>query len=380
MSLSPYAGAPFGYFDAGPTAPNGIADLMPGAKGLMDYLSVAADEQMLILTEHLVDPVVIQAMAAAAAYRDANVHILSVSPYSAGGWDRQVPSPLVPAIYPKADVVISCAWWPEVHSEALFFGVIFQNRARMVSVSQTATAASLITAARFPAEVYYEISRKAHERLAVCKELRITTERGTDLVITDLGRIDVDDGPLPPGGWRPWPFGGINFNPLHTNGALMIEESTVTGIAEEKVRVELEDNVVTSIEGGEAARQLRSFAPGGYYVRHAVLGLNPKARVARAAQFEREKHAGIFYVGLDGLAGGAADRMRPGFAHCDCLFVRPSIFTDGTPLVENGRLLLLDDPKIRDLAAAYGPPELILDAGPNLVLPARFMSKKARTE
>jgi hypothetical protein len=330
---------------------------------------------MLILTEHMVDPVVIQAFAAAAAYRGANVHILSVPPYSVGGWDREVPSPLVPAIYPKADVVISCAWWPEVHSERLFFGVVFQNRARMVSVSQTATAASLITAARFPAEVYYAISRKVNEHLSDCQELRITTELGTDLIVSDLGRIDVDNGPLPPGGWRPWPFGGLNFNPVRTDGVIVIEESTVTGMADEKVQVALRDNVVISIEGGDGARQLRSFAPGGYYVRHAVLGLNPKARVARASQFEREKHAGIFYVGLDGLAGGAADRMRPGFAHCDCLFVRPSIFVDGRALVENGRLLVLDEPEIREIATAYGPPELILDAGPNLVLPPRFMSK-----
>jgi len=195
MSVSPYAGAPFGYFDSGPAAPHGIIELMPGARSMMDYLQVAPGERVLILTEHVVDPVVIQATAAAAAYRGADVHVLSVPLYSAGGWDREVPSPLVPAIYPEADVVVSFAWWPEVHSERLFFGVVFQNRARVVSVSQTATAAAFITAARFPAELYYAIARKAGARLKSCKELRVTTEQGTDLVISDLGRIDVDEAP-----------------------------------------------------------------------------------------------------------------------------------------------------------------------------------------
>jgi hypothetical protein len=245
----------------------------------------------------------------------------------------------------------------------------------MVSVSQTATAAAFITAARFPAELYFAIARKAYQRLAACKELRVTTEHGTDLTVTDLGRIDVDEGPLQPHGWRPWPFGGVNFNPIRTDGVLVIEESTVTGFVDEEVRIELKENVVVSIEGREAAHQLRTFAPGGYYVRHAVLGLNPKARVARATQFEREKHAGIFYLGLDGLINGEQDRMRPGFAHCDCLFVRPSVFTDGEPLVERGRLLLLDDLEIRALAGRFGSTEVLLDASPAIVVPPRFMDR-----
>lgn len=376
MPLSPYAGSPSGYFDSGPTAPNGIAELMPGARAMMDFLGVEADERVLILAEHVVDPVVVQATAAAAAYRGADVHILSVPAYSAGGWDREVPSPLLPAIYPAADAVVSFAWWPEVHSGPLFFGVVFQNLARMVSVSQTASAAAFITAARFPAELGYAIARKVRDRLVSCRDLRVTTEGGTDLTISGLGRIDSADTPLQPHGWRPWPFGGLNFNPIRTEGVMVIEESTVTGFVDEPVRVELRENVVVSIEGGEPAQQLRIFSPGGYYVRHAVLGLNPKARVARASQFEREKHAGIFYLGLDGLANGKQDRTWPGYAHCDCLFVRPDVLVDGTPLVEHGRLLILDDPEIRALAAEFGRPEIILDLGPTIVLPPRFMVRK----
>src|SRR5215470_9811719 len=185
--------------------------------------------------------------------------------------------------------------------------------------------------------------------------------------------------PLESHGWRPWPFGGVNLNPQKTDGVIVIEESTVTGVADERVRIDLKDNVVVSMEGGEGARQLQLFAPGGYYVRHGVLGLNPKARVARAAQFEREKHAGIFYVGLDGLADGKQDRMRPGYAHCDCLFLRPSVLVDGSPIVDQGRLLLLDDPEIRELASRFGPAEILLDAGPTMVLPARYCIPKERT-
>ena len=79
---------------------------------------------------------------------------------------------------------------------------------------------------------------------------------------------------------------------------------------------------------------------------------------------------------VDGLAEGKQDRMRPEFAHCDCLLVRPNVFLDGVPIVDQGRLLLLDDPEVRDVASRFGPPELLLDSGPTMVLPPRYCMPK----
>jgi hypothetical protein len=42
-----------------------------------------------------------------------------------------------------------------------------------------------------------------------------------------------------------------------------------------------------------------------------------------------------------------------------------------------GLLLLLDDPEIRQIAG-FGPPEVLLDASPTIVLPPRFMNKTKR--
>ena len=55
-----------------------------------------------------------------------------------------------------------------------------------------------------------------------------------------------------------------------------------------------------------------------------------------------------------------------------------SVFTDGSPLVQDGRFLTLDDPEIREVAARFGPPGLLLDAGPGIVLPSRFMRPAER--
>ena len=51
--------------------------------------------------------------------------------------------------------------------------------------------------------------------------------------------------PARTGMWRPFPVGGVNFYPDATDGVLIVEESTVTGVPEAPVSIELRDNIVT---------------------------------------------------------------------------------------------------------------------------------------
>ncbi|MFJ1886854.1 hypothetical protein [Streptomyces sp. NPDC088137] len=363
--------APFSYLDTPTAAPLSITELMPGVYNLLEYAAVAAGEQVLILAEHSTDPVVIQAIAAAAAYRNADVHVLSTAPFSAGGWDRATPSPLLPAAHGAADVVISLTWWGEVHTPHLFFDEIAKRRARFVSLHQTATAAALSTGARLPLDLYFALEARATAQLAAAEEIRVTTALNTDVTFRNFTTAG-HHAPLTPGMWRPFPYGGVNFYPDQTDGVVVIEESTVTGVPAEQTTIELANNRVTAIEGGAAAA-LRRYAPNGYYMRHALIGLNPKVRSAGGTQFEREKHAGAFYFGLDGLTPeGTADRKGPGHAHCDCQFDRPTITLDGKPFIEDGYLLLLDDPEIQELAGKFGPADILLDPNDRLVLPPRY--------
>jgi len=366
--------APFSYFDVPTAAPLGIVELMPGARNLMHYAGVSPGERVLILSEHTTDPVVIQALAAAAAYRDADVQILSVAPFSPGGVDRGNPGTgsIAEAAHGSADVVITCTWWAEVHCQPLFFSQVAQKGARFVSLHMAATAACLNTGARLPPEVYYAIMRRASQIMSSGEDLHLSTPLGTDLVFSAM-TVTPDDGPLVPGGWRPFPYGGVNFYPGDCNGVFVVEESTATGVPEDRLTVTVEDSIVVAIEGTAAAEQLRRFGPLGYYMRHALLGLNPKVRLAGGSQFEREKHAGAFYLGIDGLTeDGVADPSRPGYAHCDCQFDRPTVTVGDTVLSRAGRLALLDEPEIREVAARFGPPEIMLDDNPQMILPRRF--------
>ncbi|PPS68408.1 MULTISPECIES: hypothetical protein [Streptomyces] len=154
---------------------------------------------------------------------------------------------------------------------------------------------------------------------------------------------------------------------------VVVEESTVTGVPAEQITLELENNRVTAVHGGSAAAELRRYASDGCCMRHALIGLNPKVRSAGGTQFEREKHAGAFYFGIDGLTPqGEVDRTAPGHAHCDCQFDQPTITLDGRPFVDNGYLLLHDDPEIHELAGKFGPADILLDPNPRLGLPPRY--------
>ncbi|SEG29532.1 hypothetical protein SAMN05444920_102484 [Nonomuraea solani] len=371
MTINPYAGSPFSYVDQPSAGPYSIVELMPGVRNLFEYVRLAEGERVLLLMEHTVDPVVVQAIAAAAALRDTDVRILSVPPFSPGGWDREASYVIETAAFHEADVVISGTWWGEVHTAPLFFDQIKSRSSRFLSLHMTATAGALLTGGRLPAAVFYALLERALRQLSAAAKIRVTSARGTDVTFGGLA-FDPDPGAMRPGDWRPFPYGGANFWPADTEGVIVVEDCTVTGVPEEPLRITLEGNLVRKIEGGAAAEQLRRYAPGGYYMRHGLFGLNPKVRIAGGTQFEREKHAGSFYCGIDGLTDGEPVRSGPGFAHCDCQVDRPTVVVDGETFIEEGRLLLLDEPEIRQVAAQFGPPDVILDDNPVMILPRRY--------
>ncbi|SDK92020.1 hypothetical protein SAMN05421874_11319 [Nonomuraea maritima] len=376
MTTNPYAGSPVGYAAEPAVGPYSIVELMPGVRNLCEYVRLSSGERVLLMMEHTVDPVVVQAIAAAAALRDTDVRILSVPPFSPGGWDRQASYAIETAAFHEADVVISGTWWGEVHTAPLFFDQIKSRSSRFLSLHMTATAGALLTGGRLPAEVFYALLERTLRQLSAAREIRVTSAKGTDLTFSGFA-FDPDPGAMRPGDWRPFPYGGANFWPTDTEGVLVVEESTATGVPEEPLRITLEGNLVRKIEGGTAAAQLRRYAPGGFYMRHGLIGLNPKVRIAGGSQFEREKHAGAFYCGLDGLTDGEPVTTGPGFAHCDCQVDRPTVIVDGEVFIEHGRLLILDEPHIRDVAARFGPPDVILDDNPMMVLPRRYTGAPA---
>jgi len=353
-----------GYHDYPGSGPLSLPELMPAAANLMEYLAVARQDEVLVLTEYTVPEPVVSVIAVAARAAGARTSVLAVEPFSPGGFDRDTPSPVVVGAWEQATVVISCAWWAEVHTQPLFFSRLGELGARLAALHQTATPGAMATGGRLPPAIFYEVKQRVLDLVVDAQELRVKTAQGTDIVMRDL-RFDTDNGPITePGRWSPFPYGGVNWYPGDTQGVVVLEETTVTGVPSDPTSLRVEANQVVDIAGGREVRELERFSPSGYYVRHAFTGLNPKVRIKNAPQFEREKHAGAFYWGLDSLE--AAGRGKPGFAHLDCQFDFPTITVDGEPLVDDGYLLVLDHPGVRATAARFGDPDRLLLPNPYL--------------
>ncbi|EWZ52511.1 hypothetical protein FOCG_16172 [Fusarium oxysporum f. sp. radicis-lycopersici 26381] len=357
----------FAYSDVPTSGVYGIIEAMPGVRNMLEYCQLKAGENVVILQEHTVDPVVVQAIAAGVVYHGGHVQLLSVAPFAIGGMKTANAPGLLSKLLETAHLVISCSWWGEVHSDTLFFDKIASSKCRVLSLHMSATVSALATGARFPYKVYEMMESKMYSMLESATEVRLTTHQGTDLTFKHP-KIS-GGGPLRPGMWRPFPYGGANFYSSDVSGIIMCVDSTATGVPEAPIKITIKGGIVTAIEGNEeGVRNTRAFSPTGSYLRHALIGLNPKVRVAGGTQFEREKHSGSFYLGLDGLIQGRPRLDVPGHAHNDIQFDYPTVHLDGKVVVDKGHLLLLDDQEVFASTTEYSQGVDLLCSNPRITL------------
>ncbi|MCC7412044.1 MAG: hypothetical protein IT495_10500 [Gammaproteobacteria bacterium] len=363
----PASGVAAGYPGHHLSTPQLLPQLMEAATNCVDtFCRVERGERVLVVAEPDSDPLVVSSFAAAATLAGADVATITVPPFSAGGFVRGQPGDLLLGAVEHADVVIACTYFEYAHCERTFFSRIFGSSRRVCSVLMGASPGCLVTAGRFPMDLYMEIARRALRLMQGCKRIRYVTDSGTDITFEGPQGIGCSE-PLKPGTWSIFPPMGINFYPDNSHGDIVFDESTLTGRPLAPVRIRIDDNFVSGVEAGAAADAavIDAFANGRYYMRHAVVGLNPKIRMINAPQFERERAAGTAYLGIDGTgAAGAIDRSQPGFAHLDMIFDTPTVYVDDVLMVDRRRLLLLDDPELHEYARRHGEPRRILAQNP----------------
>ncbi|HKW04826.1 MAG TPA: hypothetical protein VJN71_05950 [Nitrososphaerales archaeon] len=333
-----------------------------------NFCQVKSGERVLIVSEYDTDPLVSSSFAASAHLAGAQTSIMTIPPLSVGGWVRNSPNDMLVAAFEHSDVIIACTYFEFAHNERTFFSKIFGGKGRVCSVLMGSTPGSLISAGRFPIPLYCAIGEKAMKIVNPAKKIRYTTSSGTD--ITFEGPQGVSYGkPLDPGSWAIFPPMGINFYPVSSNGVLVPDETALTGKLSSALKFTIEENFVTKIEGASGAERnaIESFRNEKFYIRHSVIGLNPKVRMVNAPEFERERAAGTTYLGLDGTGpSGRIDRSKPGFSHLDMIFDTPTVYIDGEMVVKDRRLLLLDDPELVEVAKKYGEPKKVLAQSPFL--------------
>jgi hypothetical protein len=234
-------------------------------------------------------------------------------------------------------------------------------------------------AARFPIELCAEIGRQCALRLRAARELRVTSRRGTDFTAL----LDPRNCTADPGGWlEAWdpgrvigttPGEGSNTfppgvvlaypDPGSVSGDAIYEHFVGVGPVASHLAVRFVNGRCVEAQG-EGAEQVAALVDGHDFatdVAEIAWGTNPLQTLTLDTErnpIDAERHAGTVHVGIGpSPIFGSRTTSR---LHLDGLIIKPSIHLDGEPIMEDGHLLVLDLPEVRELASRFGDPDELL--------------------
>lgn len=228
---------------------------------------------------------------------------------------------------------------------------------------------------------YHEISRLKHYAAknvfgAEAKEVRVTSDFGTDLTYGVEGRIFVP--PLREETWDPFkvykrteegrakspiyaclfPTGEFNVPPLEGtgNGTFVIDLTMhYLGRVATPIHLTVKDGWITDIQGHEDAHRLRRhlerFGDENAYrfPTEASLGLNKEAQIVGSQREDKNIMGAVhFGLGTNSDVGGTVQSNL----HMDGVILHPSLYVDGQLRVKRGKILV---PLDRDIEPGVQP-------------------------
>lgn len=194
--------------------------------------------------------------------------------------------------------------------------------------------------------------------IAAAKELRVTSEFGTDLVMRKDGRkghrqlgISNDKG-----AWDNFGFAMAACGPLEdsANGVVVLQPGDgmlqMGGIVRDRTELHIENGKIVRIEGGETARAMQQWFAGwgdpeSYGVSHIGWGLHPNAVWTGHPRFtvvDGESYRGSILIafGSNAMDTPAPHSGMGGTRHCvshlDVPLLNHSFAVDGVDTVRNG--------------------------------------------
>lgn len=198
----------------------------------------------------------------------------------------------------------------------------------------------------------------AAAELGAAKEMRVTSDAGTELVcplgefpvVSEYGFVDA------PGRWDHWPSGfAFTFpNEGGASGRIVIDRGDILlpqkHYVSEPIVLTVEAGFATRIEGGLDAELLSDYMaafddPESFAISHIGWGLQPRARWSTLGLYDREQTIGmdarafdgnfLFSLGPNNEAGG----QRTTACHIDIPLRRCTVRLDGRAVVSDGRVL-----------------------------------------
>ncbi len=271
-----------------------------------------------------------------------------------------------------------------------------------------------------PAELLTALDRWTWDRVRSCKRARITDPEGTDIEFTNhAGYWDAKreryNADIVGRTWEGNSEFGATYLPGHITGRPWIYlpgkedgngiiAGTTNHIAPcDWTQLKVEDSKIMEINAGgafgdklrEVMEQTKDIEYPGFpgkgllYWWEASIGTNPHIHRPRKdfpsgfvnCLYERVR-SGVIHMGFGTIISSMDERRAArlghlvGHWHLHLYFPTYRLERDGDNelLIENGRLLGLDDPQIRRIAANYGDPDLWLDESWNPAVPGLNMA------
>jgi len=187
-----------------------------------------------------------------------------------------------------------------------------------------------------------ERNRKLMKILTKAETAKITTEKGTDLLMNIKGRKCFDDNGVynKKGSFGNLPAGEVAVAPVEgTTKGIYVVDASFGGIGRlnKPLKIKVKNGYATEIKG-EKAREIEKHLKNKKYRNIAEFGIgtNPKARVSGCV-LEDEKAVGTVHIALGNNVSLGGKVNVP--LHLDGVIKNPSVWIDEKKIMDNGKLI-----------------------------------------
>lgn len=308
-------------------------------KALKDYMGLKSEETLLIITDET-EREIAYSLLEEGKKLCKEAFLVEMKSREING---QEPPQQISELMKMVDVVICPTQKSLTHTDARREAVKFGVRVATMPGIKIETMVRCLNA---DADRVIELTKKIAEALRKTSEIRVVTEKGTDITMpmrerqilesTGVLRNKGESGNLPSGEvyLAPWED--------KSNGKIVIDGSMAgIGMLETPIIVEVINGYAEKIEGGKEAVKLTELLDKAGWEARAVaefgIGTNYKAELIGEI-LEDEKVYGTIHIAF-GNNKSMGGNISVG-SHLDGLIKNPDIFFDGQLIMQKGTLII----------------------------------------
>ncbi len=302
-----------------------------GAKKVMECFGMKPGENVLIVVDTLTPTSIGRSLFEAAKKIGCEVMMLTILPRTRHG---EEPPAVVADAMKRADVVIAPTTFSITHTQAKMNACKAGARiASMPGITEKMMKSGGIMA---DSSQINDIGRRLNKRLENVKEVRVTTESGTDILFGLEGSTWKMDTGLchEPGCSSNLPAGELYIAPEDANGVFVVDGSmSGIGLLDSPLEFTVMQRYVTDIRGKHAGKMysiLNEVGAKAFNIAELGIGINPKAKLIGNV-LEDEKVGGTVHIAL-GDNSSFGGNVVAGI-HLDGIIKKPTLFLDNEKFI-----------------------------------------------